>query len=238
MLGSLLRQGGIMVFGKRLLAVLALVAVMSMSAMAAVDYLVPLTNPDGDVALWLFNNTTGGTVTGLQIEFSEPVTIISSNAIGGNLAPAQGMSGSAFTFLGELVSQGTFPIEWEPASAQPTFVMWLSGQRAVGTPYFTTLDKLGYLFGLGIVQLREANPAALQVAFGQFFADNGAYFAVLSQSLGMSLQDSLLPIIMSAPAEGIQNFFNTIVGMLGVSDLQGLLGGGVDFSSLLQALGL
>lgn len=227
-----------MVFGKRLLAVLVVVTAMSVSAMAAVDYLVPLTNPDGDVALWLLNNTTGGTVTGLQIEFSEPVTIISSNAIGGNLVPVQGTTGSAFTFLGELVNYGTLPLEWKPVTAQPTFIMWLSGQRAVGTPYFTTLDKLGYLFGVGIVHLREADPAALNAAFGQFFADNAAYFVQLSQSLGMSLQDSLLPIIMSAPAEGIQNFFNTIVGMLGVTDLQGLLSGGVDFSSLLAALGL
>ncbi|MCX6098702.1 MAG: hypothetical protein NTX69_01635, partial [Candidatus Bipolaricaulota bacterium] len=102
----------------------------------------------------------------------------------------------------------------------------------------TTLEKLGYLFGQGIVYMRQANPAALNAAFAQFFADNAAYFTVLSQSLGMSLQDSLLPIIMSAPAEGIQNFFNTIVGMLGVTDLQSLVGGSVNFSSLFGLLGL
>jgi len=54
----------------------------------------------------------------------------------------------------------------------------------------------------------------------------------------MSLQDSLMPIIMSAPAEGIQNFFNTIVGMLGVTSIEDLLQGAVDFSALLGALGL
>jgi len=238
MIASLLRQGGIMMFGKRLLVVLALVTAMSLSTVAAVDYIVPLTNPDGDIGLWLLNNTTGAPVTGIQIEFSQPVTIVSSNAIGGNLVPLQGTSGSAFTFVGSLVSYGTFPLEWEPASAQPTFIVWLSGAAAVGTPYFTTIEKLGYLFGVGIVYMRQADPAGLQAAFAQFFADNGEYFAVLSQSLGMSLQDSLLPIIMSAPAEGIQNFFNTIVGMLGVTDLSGLLGGDVDFSSLFQVLGL
>lgn len=227
-----------MVYGRKLVALLALVAVMSISAMAAVDYIVPLTNPDGDVALWLLNNTTGATVTGLQIEFDQAVTIVTSNAIGGNLVPAQGTTGSAFTFLGELVSRGTLPLEWQPAAAKPTFIMWLSGARAVGTPYFTTLEKLGYLFGQGIVYMRQANPAALNAAFAQFFADNAAYFTVLSQSLGMSLQDSLLPIIMSAPAEGIQNFFNTIVGMLGVTDLQSLVGGSVNFSSLFGLLGL
>jgi hypothetical protein len=227
-----------MVYGRKLLTLLALVTVMSISAMAAVDYIVPLTNPDGDVALWLLNNTTGATVTGLQIEFDQAVTIVTSNAIGGNLVPAQGTTGSAFTFVGELVSQGTLPLEWQPATAKPTFIMWLSGARAVGTPYFTTIDKLGYLFGQGIVYVRQANPAALNAAFAQFFADNAAYFVQLSQSLGMSLQDSLLPIIMSAPAEGIQNFFNTVVGMLGVTDLQGVLGGAVDFSALLELLGL
>lgn len=227
-----------MMFKKRLLVVLALVAAMSLSTVAAVDYIVPLTNPDGDIALWLLNNTTGAPVTGIQIEFSEPVTIVSSNAIGGNLVPLQGTSGAAFTFVGDLVSYGTFPIEWTPASAQPTFIVWLSGSRAVGTPYFTTIDKLGYLFGIGIVYMRQADPAALQGAFAQFFADNGAYFAQLSQSLGMSLADSLLPVILSAPAEGIQNFFNTIVGMLGVTSLDGLLGGDVDFSALFKVLGL
>jgi hypothetical protein len=227
-----------MVYGRKLVALLVLVAVMSISAMAAVDYIVPLTNPDGDVALWLLNNTTGATVTGLQIEFDQAVTIVTSNAIGGNLVPAQGTTGSAFTFVGELVSQGTLPLEWQPATAKPTFIMWLSGTRAVGTPYFTTIEKLGYLFGQGIVYVRQANPAALNAAFAQFFADNAAYFVQLSQSLGMSLQDSLLPIIMSAPAEGIQNFFNTIVGMLGVTDLQSLVGGSVNFSSLFGLLGL
>ena len=227
-----------MVYGRKLVTLLALVTAMSISAMAAVDYIVPLTNPDGDVALWLLNNTTGATVTGLQIEFDQAVTIVTSNAIGGNLVPAQGKTGSAFTFLGELVSQGTLPLEWQPVTAKPTFIMWLSGARAVGTPYFTTIDKLGYLFGQGIVYVRQANPAALNAAFGQFFADNAAYFVQLSQSLGMSLQDSLLPIIMSAPAEGIQNFFNTIVGMLGVTDLQSLVGGSVNFGALFALLGL
>lgn len=227
-----------MVYGRKLVALLALATVMSISAMAAVDYIVPLTNPDGDVALWLLNNTTGATVTGLQIEFDQAVTIVTSTAIGGNLVPAQGTTGSAFTFVGELVSQGTLPLEWQPATAKPTFIVWLSGARAVGTPYFTTIEKLGYLFGQGIVYVRQANPAALNAAFAQFFADNAAYFTVLSQSLGMSLQDSLLPIIMSAPAEGIQNFFNTIVGMLGVTDLQSLVGGAVNFGALFALLGL
>lgn len=227
-----------MVFGKRLLAVLAVVAALSLSAVAAVDYIVPLTNPDGPFGLWLLNNTTGSKVTGFKIEFSAPVTITSATTIGGNLVPLEGMTGSSFTFVGELVAYGALPLQWEPASAAPTYIVWLSGTRPVGTPYFTTIEKLGYLFGQGIVHLRATNPAALQAAFATFFADNAAYFAVLSQQLGMSLQDSLLPIILSAPAEGIQNFFGTIVGMLGVTSLDGLLGGSVNFGALFAVLGL
>lgn len=226
-----------MVLRKRLLAVLALTVAMSCATFAAVDYIVPLTNPDGDAGLWLLNNTTGATVTGFQIEFDAPVTILNSNAIGGNLVPLEGTTGKTFTFVGELISYGTLPLMWEPASASPTYIVWLSGSRAVGTPYFTTVEKLGYLFGQGIVYLRQADPAALNAAFTKFFTDNAMYFAQLSQSLGMSLQDSLLPVIMSAPAEGIQNFFSTIVGMLGVTSLDGLLGGDVDFSALFKVLG-
>ena len=120
----------------------------------------------------------------------------------------------------------------------PTFAVWLSGERGVGRPHFTTLAKLGNLFGVGIVHLRETDPAALAAAFEQFFVDNAEYLAGLSESLGMSLADSLMPIIMASPAEGIENFFNTIVGMLGVTTLEGVLEGGIDFSALFDALGL
>ncbi|MEW5826938.1 MAG: hypothetical protein AB1778_08935 [Candidatus Bipolaricaulota bacterium] len=227
-----------MLRGKKALLVLALAASVSLSAVAAVDYIQPLTNPDGGVGFWLLNNTLGQTVTGVQVEFGEPVTLLSSNAIGGGLIPLQGTAGSSFTFVGELVPYGTLPLEWTPASAVPTFITWLDGERAIGTPYFTTVDKLGYLLGAGIVYMREADPATLAAAFQKFFTDNQAYLATVSQSLGMDLATSLMPIIMSAPAEGIQNFFNTIVGMLGVTSLEDLLGGAVDFSSLLALLGM
>jgi hypothetical protein len=62
--------------------------------------------------------------------------------------------------------------------------------------------------------------------------------ADLSASLGMSLVDSLMPIILQAPAEGIANFFNTIVAMLGVTTLDGVLEGGINFSALFGLLGL
>jgi hypothetical protein len=218
-------------------ALLGAVAFSATAAPAAPSFVQPYVV--GDTAAWVFNNLTDGTVTGIHVEFDQAVTITYKLEIGGYI-PALGPStGKTFDFNGgSLVSGGSFILQWQPADAQPSLVMWMNGARPVGTPYFSTLDKLGYLFGQGIVHLRQANPAALQAAFAEFFADNAAYFTQLSQALGMSLQDSLLPVIMSAPAEGIQNFFNTIVGMLGVTDLQGLLGGAVDFSSLMTALGL
>jgi hypothetical protein len=193
----------------------------------------------GDVAAWMLNNDTGAAVTGIHIEFDQEVTITSKVEVGGLLPALGGPTGTTFDFNGgSLVAGGTLILEWQPADAKPSYILWMNGERAAGRPYFTTVAQLGYLFGVGIVHLRESNPALLGAAFAQFFADNQAYLAGVSAALGMSLADSLMPIIMSAPAEGIQNFFNTIVGMLGVTSIGDLLEGAVDFSSLLNALGL
>ena len=193
----------------------------------------------GTFTVGLFTNTVGSAVTGLHIEFDQEVTIVNKVEIGGYLPVIGGLAGSAFDFAGgELVAGGVVELDWEPADAQPTLIMWLSGERATGTPYFTTLDKLGFLLGQGIVHLREANPELLAATMGQFFLANAEFFAMLEESLGMSLQESLMPVILTAPAEGIENFFNTLVGMLGVTTLEGLLQGDVDLSALLALLGL
>jgi hypothetical protein len=42
---------------------------------------------------------------------------------------------------------------------------------------------------------------------------------------------------MSAPAEGISNFFNTLIGMLGATSIEDVLEGDVDFSALMVLLG-
>ncbi len=222
--------------GKTVGLVLGLVAILSFATWAQDTWLVPYVA--GDTAVWFFNNTTGMDVTGLQVEFDQEVTIVNKIEFGGALMPLGEMAGTAFTFVGELVKYGAVQLDWQPANAVPTYAIWLSGERAAGTPYFTTITKLAYLFGQGIVHLREADPAGLAAAFEQFFMDNVEYLAGLSESLGMSLQDSLMPIIMASPAEGIENFFNTIVGMLGVTTLEGVLQGGIDFSALFNALGL
>ncbi len=222
--------------GKSVGLVLGLVAILSFAAWSQDVWFDAYVA--GDTAVWLFNNTSGMDVTGLLLEFDQEVTIVNQIAFGGAMTPLEGTTGAAFTFFGDLVKNGTLQVDWQPATAVVTYAVWLSGERAVGRPYFTTIDKLGYLFGVGIVYMRENDPAALNAAFEQFFMDNAEYLAGLSASLGMDLQDSLMPIIMASPAEGIENFFNTIVGMLGVTTLEGVLEGGIDFTALFALLGL
>lgn len=195
--------------------------------------------PAGEVTVGLFTNTTGAAVTGMHIEFDQQVTITNKIAIGGFLPAVSEESGSVFDLVGgELVASGTVELDWSPSEARPVLIQWVSETGAVGPPYFTTIAVFGRLLGEGIVAVREADQALLVATFAAFFADNEEFFASLSESLGMPLQDSLMPIIMSAPAEAIGNFLSTIVGMLGVSTLDEVLQGDLDFSSLLALLGL
>ena len=217
--------------------VLGLVLVLSVSVLAD-DWVVPGA-PTADRAVWSIHNRTGQDATVLHIEFEQEVTIVYKLEVGGLLGSASGeMTGMVFDFVGELPNYGTVIFEWQPIDAVPALVMWQDGERPIGTPYFTTISKLGFLFGQGIVHVREANPEALNAAFEEFFALNAEYLEGLSESLGMSLAESLMPIIMSSPAEGIENFFNTIVGMLGVTTLEGVLDAGIDFTPLFDLLGL
>lgn len=194
---------------------------------------------EGGVTVCMLENTTGVAVTGLHIEFDRDVTLVNKVEFGGYLPALGGASGTTFDFNGgQLVAGGALELDWTPADATPTLIMWMSGARPVGTPYFTTIDKLGWLLAQGIVGVRQADPARLQAAMTQFFTDNAEFFGGLSQALGMDLQQTLLPVIMNSPAEAIQNFFNTMIGMLGVTDLQGLLQSQVNLSALLNLLGL
>ena len=195
--------------------------------------------PAGEVTVGLFTNRTGAAVTGMHIEFDKQVTITNKIEIGGYLPAVSEGSGSVFDFVGgELVASGTVELDWSPSEARPVLIQWVSETGAIGTPYFTTVAALGQLLGEGIVAVREADQALLMTTFAAFFADNEEFFALLSESLGMPIQDSLMPIIMSAPAEAIANFFNTLVGMLGVTTLDEVLHGDLDFSTLFALLGL
>jgi len=187
----------------------------------------------------LITNTVGEAVTGLHIEFNQEVTIVNKIEFGGYLPLLGEMTGTYFDFAGgELVARGTIELDWEPAEATPVLIQWISGTSPIGAPYFTTVEVMGRLLGAGIVAARENDPAQLQAAFAQFFADNAEFFVSVSESLGMSLADSLMPIIMTAPAEGIANFFNTLVGMLGATSLEDVTQGDVNFAALFALLGI
>ena len=221
-------------------SVWVVLGVLLLASVAGLAQSVDVTpNVVHDTAIWFFtNNSPAVAVTGLQLEFDEEVTITQVFPIGGFGQLAGPASGTSFLVLGDLLVGGAYWISWQPASAVPSLSLWLSGEKPVGAPYFTTVAKLGYLFGQGIVHLRETAPDALRAAFNQFFADNAAYLAGLAESTGLDLATSLMPIIMASPAEGIENFFNTIVGMLGVTTLEGVLTGGIDFTALFAALGM
>jgi hypothetical protein len=195
--------------------------------------------PAGDVTVGLMTNTSGQAVTGLHIEFDQAVTIVNKVEVGGALPFTGETTGTSFDLAGgNLVASGTVELDWKPAAAKPVLVQWLSGTTPVGQPYFTTIQALGQLLAKGIVAARQAEPQKLQAAFEQFFKDNAEYFAQVSQSLGTPLKDSLMPIIMSAPAEGIENFFNTLVGLLGATSLNDVMNGDVNFTALFTLFGL
>jgi len=231
-----------MIRTKNLWLVLVLVAGLSFAASATavapwIDMYVA-----GDTGVWFFNNTTGETANILHLEFEQEVTITNYIAIGGGVVPMGPLTGTTFDFAGSLIKYGTLqvdlPLGAVPALAQLLKMDETGGTVPLGPPYFTSIAVLGRLFGIGIVAVREANPEALLAAFDQFFQDNAAYLAGLSESLGMSLADSLMPIIMASPPEGIENFFNTIMGMLGVTDLAEVVTGNVNWGALFTVLGM
>ena len=230
-----------MIRTKNLWLVLGLVVSLSLTAFAADPWTE--TYNAGDAAVWYFNNTTGETANILHLEFEEEVTLSNVITFGGQLVPMGPLTGTVFDFAGSLISGGTVQIYVEPGIVIPALAQWLQldatgGTLPLGSPYFTSVAVMGRLFGIGIVAVREANPAALLGAFEQFFADNAAYLEGLSASLGMSLADSLMPIIMASPPEGIENFFNTIMGMLGITSLTEVVTGSVNWGALFAVLGI
>jgi len=225
-----------MIRAKNLLLVVGLVLAFAVPTLAS-DWAIP-GYPTAESAIWSFNNLTGTAVTGIHLEFEEEVTIVSRFDVGGVVTALGPQTGTTFDYYGSISDLGTIIFEWQPMTAVPALVTWMNGEAPAGAPFFTSLTVLGRLFGQGIVAVREANPAALNAAFEQFFVDNGEYLAELSASLGMDLATSLMPVILEAPAEGIENFFNTIVAMLGATSLEEVVGGGINFSALFALLGL
>jgi len=236
--------------GKKVVVlIVGLVAALSCAAFAQLPaWFLNYTSPYGDTAFISFVNQTGQTTNVLHLEFARDVTLTHVLGIAGTLMPLGEMTGKVFDLAGEMVSGGEVYTIWAPVLVEgevvnpltiyPVFAQWLTGTTPAGPPFIGSIQVLGRLFGQGIAALRDANPVALRAAFDQFFADNGAYLAGLSASLGMDLAAQLMPVIMTAPAEGIENFFMTIVGMLGVTSLEEVIGGDLDFSALFAALGL
>jgi hypothetical protein len=236
--------------GKKVVAlVVGLVVALSCAAVAQLPtWFLNYTSPYGTTAFISFVNQTGQTTNVLHLEFARDVTLTHYLGIGGTLVPLGKTTGKVFDLAGEMVRSGEIYTIWAPVLAEgetvnpltiyPVFAQWLAGTTPAGSPFIGSIQVLGRLFGEGIAALRESNPAALAAAFDQFFADNAAYLSGLSASLGMDLASQLMPVIMSSPAEGIANFFSTIVGMLGVTSVEEVLGGDLDFSALFAALGL
>jgi hypothetical protein len=195
----------------------------------------------------VFTNLTGEEVTGLHVEFGlgANVTILQKLELGGFLMAVGPETGRVFDFAGgSLVPYGEIYLEWDQPDAMPIFAQWLSGTEPVGAPFVVldawlptlSVEAFGTLLANAIVGAREANPAALMAAFDAFFLANEEYFAGLEETLGMPLAASLMPVIQSAPPEGIVNFFVTLTNMLGVASVPELLQGDVDFMALLQLL--
>lgn len=204
-----------------------------------------LTYDAGEHIIGVFQNLTGDNVTGLHLEFGlgTSVTIVEKLELGGFLMALSPDSGREFDFAGgTLVNFGEVLLEWDQPDAMPIFAQWLSGTEPIGDPYVIveawlptlSVEEFGSLLANAIVGAREANPAALMAAFDAFFAANEEYFAGLEATLGMPLAASLMPVIQTAPAEGIVNFFITLTNMLGVASVPELLQGDVDFMALLQ----
>ncbi len=224
----------------KILGVVAVVLSLGLAAAAqAVD--LELYVP-GAKAIGLIHSTLNTPVTGLHIEFDREVTVFNKVEVGGFLPLVSPSTGSAFDFAGGMLSQfGTVILEWEPAEATPFLIQWISGMAPIGEPYVEieaylaslSLMDFGNLLAEGIVTAREQDPLALQAAFDAFFAVNEAYFAGLEASLGMPLAASLMPVILSSPAEGIVNFFMTLVGMLQIDSVGSLTTGDVNFAPLL-----
>ncbi|MCD5416700.1 hypothetical protein LR032_06440 [Candidatus Bipolaricaulota bacterium] len=193
----------------------------------------------GPVTVGMITNTVGAAVTGLRIEFDQEVTLVNKIEFGGYLPLLGEMTGTSFYFAGgELVAGGTVQLDWKPAEATPVLIQWISGVAPIGAPFFTTVEVLGRLLGEGIVAVREADPELLQAAFAQFFADNEVLFAELAVALGMPLDAAIMPVIMTAPAIGIANFFATLAGMFGATTVDDILRGDINFDALLAILGL
>jgi len=183
-----------------------------------------------------FANTSGQAVTGLRIAFDEPVTLVGKVEVFGGLENVTGTDeGMEFLFQGKLAPHGFVELRWEPATAEPSLVMWLVGDKPAGKPYFATVPALIKVISGGLVALRDADPQAFTSLLTQFFTVNTSLADTLG-SLGLSPQ-VLTGMLTVAPAEGIENLLTTLIGSFGLDTVDKFMAA-LDWSLVFEALGL
>lgn len=197
-----------------------------------------LTFYKGDgTGIGMLSNTVGAVVTGLHVEFDREVTITHKIELGGYLPAQSERTAWAFDFSeGTLVAGGTVQLNWTPAEARPILIQWLSGSEPVGDPHRALPQQLGRMLGEGIAEVRKENPERVAAALARFFGDNTEFLAALNASLGVSLQEWLPPLLMTVSPAAIENFFNALIEMLGVTRLEMLREGEADLSALFSLL--
>lgn len=190
----------------------------------------------GTRAVGWFANGTGQAITGLRIEFDQPVTLLGKLEIGGGFRNVTGTDkGAAFMFQGSLAKDGFVELTWEPVDAKPILVMWLVGAKPAGMPYFGTVPALVKVIAGGLTTLRDADPKAFGALLTEFFTVNAGLAAALGR-LGLS-PEILSGMLMIAPAEGVENLLLTLVTSFGLDTIEEFMGA-LDWSLILKALGL
>ncbi len=182
-----------------------------------------------------FLNKTGKAVTGLKIEFDQPVTLVGKLEIGGGFKVlAGGTDATELVLGGSLVKDGFVELRWQPAAARPVLVVWLVDGRAAGRPYFGSLPALIKVLAESLVALRDASPQAFSELLTTFFATNPKLADSL-KLLGLT-PELLTAMVLASPAEGIANLLMTLAASFKLDTVEAFLGA-LDWSPIFQALG-
>lgn len=231
---GLIFRGVMRVFTKKCVLFLGLVLALTSLTMAQGVEMRVFTV--GTRTIGWFANTTGQTVTGLRIAFDEPVTLTGKIEVFGGLENVTGADeGTEFLFVGKVAPGGFVELRWEPTAAGPVLVMWMSGDRPVGRPFFATVPALIKVISGGLVALRDTDPTAFTALLTEFFNVNTTLAVSLGQ-LGLS-PEILSGMLMVAPAEGVENLLLTLVSSFGLDTVEKFMGA-LDWSLIFTALGI
>jgi len=182
-----------------------------------------------------FLNKTGKAVTGLKVEFDQPVTLLGKLEVGGGFKVlAGGTNATELVLGGSLVKDGFVELRWQPAAAKPVLVMWLVDGRAAGLPYFGNLSALIKVLSSGLVALREASPQGFSNMLTTFFATNPTLADSL-KLLGLT-PELLTAMVMASPAEGIENLLLTLAASFKLDTVEAFLKA-LNWEPIFKALG-